>query len=457
MKKLIKILTFLSVFSFYSSFAANIDHFDVKLWKDSATANEALDLTVEAIDKNWNTVKNYVWTILILSETDANAELPKEIKDSTYIFKESDAWKVKFENAVKFKAPWKQTLNVYDLNDDTISWIADITIDWESPTPNADISIVSPEDWFSIGKNEVTVSWKTQKNHQVSIKLNWKENIKTTSNSEWIFEEKVTDLQNWKNILEATVLDADWTELWKSKSIEIEVDAKNPELKSVKITPNKNVEAESEVSIEVLAEKWLSEVQVVIDDAITKLTEEGEWLYVWKTNAPKTEWEYKVDVNLKNDIWNETKKIAATSISVVPKLAVAPVAPPVVVEIEGKPKKIYIITNIKLTKLKTQSILNWDAIPEAESYNIYRQLEWNKLELVDTVKEPRFTVNIVGEKITYDYFVVEPVIRTASWDIVKWILSDATKIQTWPKEILLLLILSFIIWFLILNRRKIFG
>jgi hypothetical protein len=38
-------------------------------------------------------------------------------------------------------------------------------------------------------------------------------------------------------------------------------------------------------------------------------------------------------------------------------------------------KKIYKVSNLFLTKLKTKSILSWDPITEATSYNIYKQLD----------------------------------------------------------------------------------
>jgi hypothetical protein len=119
-----------------------------------------------------------------------------------------------------------------------------------------------------------------------------------------------------------------------------------------------------------------------------------------------------------------------------------------------KRQKIYKITNLQLTKLKSKSILTWDAITEAISYNIYKQLEWNQIVLVDNVKEPRYEVNIVWNKITYDYFVVEPVVKDESWETLKWQLSEVTEIQTWPKELLLFLFLSLIIWFFVTRFKR---
>lgn len=454
--------------------ASVIDHFDVKLSKTETSVNQAVDLTIEAKDKNWNTIKDYKWTILLLSETDSKAELPKEIKENSYTFKTSDQWKVKFENSLIFKSVWKQELNVFDLDNEDIFWIWEINVVWEPSSNNIDITIISPEDWVIVWTNFIPISWRTQKNHKVKIKINWTDIKTTNSNDQWVFEEKITDLENWDSVLTASVLDEDNKIVWTSNEIKITVKADNPIFNSIKITPNWELEPESSITIEVTATKWLDRVNVIINDEIINLTEsDRDWVYVWKTTAPKEAWEYDVDVTLVNDLWNMTNKKPATKIKVAMVdfyswtdeiiVDVVEETPddPETPEDESKvtktkkAKKIYKITNLQLTKLKTKSILSWDSISEALSYNIYKQLPWNQLVMVDNVKEPRYEVNITWNKVTYDYFVVEPVIKWEDWETIKWQLSEVTEIQTWPKEVLLLLFLALIIGFFITkNKRK---
>lgn len=472
MKKILKLLITLILISYFNcTLAATVDHFDVKLSATETSVNKAVDLTIEAKDKSWNIVKDYKWTVLILSETDPKAELPKDIKDNSYVFKTLDQWVVKFENSLIFKTVWKQEISVFDFYNEDILWIWEINVIWESSTTETiDISIISPENWIVIWTNYVTVSWKTQKNHKVKIKIDWEDIKTTTSNNDWVFEEKLDNLKNGDSIIKAVVLDADNKEIWVSKDIKITVKAENPEFNSIKITPAWNLEPETSISIQVKATKWLKEVVVILNDEMIKLTESDDWIYNWKTTAPKAEWEYNVDVKLTNDLWNQTNKRPATKIKVVlpdfnswtdevivdileeeptEELSETGTTAPII-----KRKKIYKITNLQLTKLKTKSILSWDPITEALSYNIYKQLEWNKLVLVDNVKEPRYEVNIVWDKITYELFVVEPVVKDETWDTIKWELSDITEIQTWPKELLLLLFLSLIIWFFITKFRR---
>jgi hypothetical protein len=283
-----------------------------------------------------------------------------------------------------------------------------------------------------------------------------------------VFEEKLDNLKNGDSTINAVVLDADNKEIWVSKDIKITVKAENPEFNSIKITPSLQLEPETSISIQVKATKWLKEVVAIINDEIIKLIESTDWVYDWKTTAPKAEWEYNVDVKLTNELWNQTNKRPATKLKIVlpdfnswtdevivdileeePLQETVAESPPII-----KTKKIYKITNLQLTKLKTKSILSWDPITEAISYNIYKQLEWNKLVLIENIKESRYEVNIVWDKITYDYFLVEPVVKDEEWETIKWELSDVTEIQTWPKELLLLLFLSLIIWFFITKFRR---
>ncbi len=81
--------------SFSSVFAWWIDHFEVRLEPKDAKVWEALDLTIEAVDKNNAIVSDYNWIILIFSESDPEAELPSVLEENTYTFSDSDQWKIK--------------------------------------------------------------------------------------------------------------------------------------------------------------------------------------------------------------------------------------------------------------------------------------------------------------------------------------------------------------------------
>jgi len=195
MKKILKVLVFLlSILNISFAFAGTIDHFIVEFPKDKAMQYEALDLTIKAVDENWDIVKDYTWNVIWISETDDNVELPADLaSDNWYTFKLSDGWVKKFENWVKFSTTWLQTLSVYDSEDfQNLIWKWEITIiESQAPEKNIEIEIVSPETNTTIAKDSIKISWATKKNHQVRIEVNSNKNFNTTSNSDWIFEKEI--------------------------------------------------------------------------------------------------------------------------------------------------------------------------------------------------------------------------------------------------------------------------
>jgi fibronectin type 3 domain-containing protein len=112
---------------------------------------------------------------------------------------------------------------------------------------------------------------------------------------------------------------------------------------------------------------------------------------------------------------------------------------------------------LKLTKLKTKSILAWDKINNAKWYNIYKKDEttW-EYQFVEKVDTNRFVVPIIWKEIKYDYFKVKALCEKESKEIEAKEYSKATKIQTWPVEIILVLIAMLISWwlFFFINRKK---
>jgi len=149
--------------------ALGIDHFNVTLSPSTVRSGEALDLSIEAVDKNDNVVKDYVGNILVFSETDSEADFPTVLKDSSYQFEISDEGTVTFENAVVFKNSGEQSLSVYDLDDDTIWWVASTQVTETTVIKDTSIEIFSPEDRVTLGGNEVSISGTTKKNHRVYI------------------------------------------------------------------------------------------------------------------------------------------------------------------------------------------------------------------------------------------------------------------------------------------------
>lgn len=514
-KNILKSMLIIFGFSFISVYAASVDHFIVTLAPDTAKVWEALDVTIEAVDTNGEIVKDYNWSILVFSESDAEADFPNVLSENSYKFEIGDEWKVKFENAVKFKNAGKQDLHVYDLNDENIFWVAEVSITESEVESIIDIDILSPEDGLTIWESTVKISWTTDKNHQVELLINSEREIKTTTNSEWIFEKNIWELKNWENSIIAYVLNSDWKRVWESLEVKLMVKSTLPVLNSIKVDPKWEVDPETEIKVEVYASSWLSEVTAIFNDIITTLKENKSWIYSGKIYAPKEKWIYFIDLVLKDDLWHETKKTKVEEVNVIEKIEIDLSAADVdsdldwifdsednckaepnadqidsdedsiwdacdnclsiknadqtdadnndigdVCEVVGKcinEELDLSIKWLKLTELKTKSVLTWDKVKWAWSYNIYKRISWVKFELIDNVTEPWYSINIVWNNIKYDYFTVKATWKNNCWREVSWKLSDMTKIKTWPWETFLLILLALLLSSLVIfiKRKKI--
>lgn len=461
--KIFKIIAFLALmFNSITIFASWVDHFNIKFNKTTASVWEALDITITAVDKNDNIVPNYEWTITAFSETDDKVELPKQLSnDEWFKFTEENQWEIKFENAVKFSEKWKQSLSVYNLDSTwEIIWTAEINIEWWEPVEKKiDIEILTPESWLTIWTSKIKVSWKTKKNHNVLIKLNNEKEFNTISNSVWIFEKEINWLENWENFIKAYVLDANWEIKWKTWDVRIKVNSILPSLKKITISPlndNWETDASKTLNVKVNATKWLKDVSLIINDSIITLEETADWVYTWELQAPSKAWKYSVDVILKDHIWHTKEKKNIETFTVIENDNWNEQQ---IKEIKNDWLNSMKISWLKVVTLKTKSVLTWNKVEKAKWYKIYKKV-WNKYEYIDSVKNPKFEIEITWDKIKYDYFKVKAIwekINNETWkkENYEWDLSEATKIKTWPEIIILLLIsLMFWFWIFIFKRKK---
>lgn len=452
---LLWLLSFLtsSILFLPSVFAADLASFEVELNPSNAKVWEALDLKITAKDKNWATINNYNWNVLIFSYSNAEVTLPTVLKDSTYQFKDSDQWTVKFENWVVFTKAWKQDLTVVDLNDDKIQWKAEVTITEEWAKAKSNIEILSPDNWLTISETKVKVSWTTEKNHKVKIIINKTEESEVNSDANWVFEKEVTTLKNWENTIKAQILDADWKVIWETGEKLLKVQANSLAIKSLKILPEE-VFVEWPYTIELITESWLKDANVVVNDSIINLKEESAGVYKWNSFAPKTAWNYKVDVNLSNDLGHKINELWVAVLKVKElNAALSNTWTTSTGNLNAAIRDPLKITWLKLVELKTKSILTWDKLDKAISYNVYKKNSSGTFDLITTVSEPRFEVNIEGKKVKYDDFYVSANGQDENGAYV-WEMSDPTKIKTWPEMLIILIISLFFAWMFLFFKWK---
>ncbi len=433
--------------------AGTVDHFQLETTKTTTKVGEAIDLTVTAVDKDNNKVSSYLGSMLIFSESDTNAEFPgTAIKDNTYKFTAADQGKVKFENAIKFSANGKQDISVYDSENDAILGKIEITVGWAAATTstwNEDIKITYPENGTTIWTDSIKVSGTTTKNHKVKVSLNWSGSFTTTSNDSGTFEVQVSGLGSGDSILKATVLDADGKSIWESTEVKVSTESSAPKMNSISISPEWEMDAGTEIAVEVLATKWLTEVDAIINDTVTKLEEKTDGKYTGTITAPTEAWAYNIDVTLTDDLGHKTENKAAKAITV---KAMDSASGALAVWTGMTLDKVQ---NLKLVKMKTKSILSWDAVTNAVSYNVYKKdpTTW-EMKLITNVTEPRYEIEITWNQVTYDDFAIKAFGKDWDKDIESPEYSDMTKVQTGPKEIFIAILAILLAGMFVYIRRK---
>lgn len=467
MKKLLKItLSLLMVFNLSVVSAWTIDYFKVDFNKDSSWVWEALDLTITALDKNDEVVTDYTGNVFGFSETDDEVELPEELShDEWYSFKLSDQWVKKFENWIKFNNTWEQSISLYDADDyENVTWKWEINIiKSDNKEKKVKIEIITPESNTTLPENKLKVSGSTTKNHQVRITLNNKEDFITTSNTDWIFEKEVEWLNTWQNLIKAFTIDADENIIWESNEVIINIDDSKPKFKKIILSPlseSGSVEENTNIEVKVFANVWLKSVKLLFNDWVIELSETEKWVYTWWFKTPWEEKVFPIDVIMTDELWHTTTEKKAIEIDVFlvetnsaeEKIVTWIEIEEVNVEEDAPNLKI---EWLKLVKLKSKSILSWKKLEDAKSYDVFKKNEssWD-FEFLKNVVDPKFEIEITWEDIKYQYFAVKAKTETSSWEVITWSLSEATKIQTWPTEIVLILLLSLVLWFFFMIVRR---
>ena len=422
------------------------------------------------MDEDDNVIPDYTGTIFVISFTDNEIELPNTLEEWEYTFTLSDEWSVKFENAIVFKTPGTQELNVYDADSesDDIFGVTEVLVteDWwtDTGTDTKAISITSPESGTTLTSSSISVAGQTEANHRVIITA-WGSDYEAVSNSDWVYETELSELVDGDLEITAKVLDADENTVGTSEKVNVKVSAGVPTMKELTIFPEEGAPSFN-YSITVLSDPGLATVEAIVNDTVNILTETEAGRYAAELVAPDEPGGYGVSITLINNLGVRSENPFVGNISVVQSAAeeveeIEPepveepeeVEPEPVQEVEEIPwgpsgstqtvESIDLnITWLKLTKLKTQSLLTWDPVENADYYNVYIK-EWMNYNLVEKVIEPKYLVNITGNDIAYEDFAVSAVMEASSkaW-MQQWDYSDAIRVQTGPALYILSIILA---------------
>jgi hypothetical protein len=526
--------------------AGKIHHFTI-IAPPSAKVWEAIDITVEARDKDDKVIQTYRGSLFFQSETDFWATIPAQGK--AVQFKESDNWVLKISKGVIFKRVGNQELTVTSAMEDDVGGSIKIRVEDSGTTApvtvTESISITVPEKWSTVTSDSIAMSGKTKKNSKILIKLNGKELGNTQTNEDGIFIYKLSGIDQQSNILTASVIDGSNAVIGTIDS-QFNYGVKAPTYYNISISPSKEVDGGTGITLTVDAEPGLSEVTLMIDGVLLTTKEQSPGKYTLQTLSPLKAGTYPVQVTLKNILAQTTTKPDAATLTVKEKpVFIAPQAPKAIFKdvklmsewsrvnmnffVENISKDVvafkiaygesanslssevttfplekikrpdgsynwYIdklepknysfkifwvlsggllapdfssealsatvgkwscsIGNISTVKVMTsadKTVLSWDALSGALSYNVYRLSASKDYELVENVKANSYTLYLSSGSLVYQDFAVKALCDDKTESSVP---ATASRVQTGPWFIAILVAISAILGIFFIRRRQ---
>jgi hypothetical protein len=284
----------------------------------TAKANEAIDITVRAIDKDKKTVTNYKGSIIFISDTFGDT-VPSPGKAIS--FTQEDAWQKKFSKGVIFRSPGKQKIYVADVdNSSDIIGETTVTVDAADTTGGTTttetVTIVTPVKDSQITTDVIAVSGKTKKNSKVSFLLNGKDEWTAVTDDSGLFTKTLSGITQDKNLLQVSLLDGANAVIAKSDEILFERAASTTGFYNLVITPSNTLEVSSKMSVLVEGEAGMATVSVSLDGTLLSLSEKEPGKYTADTVAPAKSGSYPLSVTMVSNLGQTTDKKDVAILSV---------------------------------------------------------------------------------------------------------------------------------------------
>jgi hypothetical protein len=527
--------------SIESSFGAGtVSQFEITA-PTTAKVNEAIDVTIRAIDKDKKTASDYRGSIIFVSNNFGDT-VPMQSKAIPFTA-EDNGQKI-FSKGIIFKSAGKQKIYVTDISDDIIGEaVVNVTPgDATTSSGQETVTIITPDNNSKITTDSVIVSGKTRKNSKVLIILNGKDMGNVLSDEEGLFNKTLSNLDQQKNILSASVVDGNNAVIGKSSDVNFEKSGEAISIQNVTITPSNSVTAGDTITLTVEANAGIPTMNITLDKSTLQAKETSAGKYTLETAAPSLSGSYDIKVDATDSLGKTVTKEQAATLTVADKVVEPPKVPvfkntktttngkrvifhfgvenlptdtekfkivygdtpenlnkEVLTYATGKiikedgtfewyidglePKsyafKIYAmksdgtlvqnlnsdtlnatigstsctIGNVGTVDVKTsanKSILSWESLSGALSYNVYK-VTGSGYTLFQNTKENTLTLYLASGSVTHEDFAIKALCdqKTESADYAK-----VSKVQTGPKLLTFLIILSAIMSAVILRRKS---
>ena len=255
-----KILLFslwLILFGSLNVFATDLAWFVLTVNPSTVKIGEPTDLTVKAINDNWDVITDYQWDIIITitdaewNELDMNDYIAPN--DWTYEFTEEDQWIKIFTKWLIINKAGDFKVKVEDF-ETSKAWSVDVKV--VSSTSNITkwtVDIMTPQNWETITTSEMSVAWtaKNYKNSKIQVLIDWKVVSEWLIDTSGNFQLNVSSINNWEHTLKVNVLDLDNKVISSSNELTFKVKIANKWFQKIELLPSSKVDQSTKLTVNV--------------------------------------------------------------------------------------------------------------------------------------------------------------------------------------------------------------
>ncbi|HNG97646.1 MAG TPA: hypothetical protein PLW93_05230, partial [Candidatus Absconditabacterales bacterium] len=251
-----------------NSFAfASVDRFLVEVSNNPMMLNEAVDLTVKAVDKNGTLVKSFVGDAIlnIKGIDEGKYTLPN---GGIVTFSNSNQGEVKFHKGIIFKQVGKATITAEDILDDSLFGKLDVEIKDPGATSTLKvIDVTSPIAGATETNKNINIIGmaKDLPNSPLQIIIDGKPNASSSTNTKGEFSVFANELTQGDHTLSVQITNAGGTVVAKSADINFTIGSLENELyKSIKVDPGTTIKEGEKLTLTMETAPEVSTVELMI-------------------------------------------------------------------------------------------------------------------------------------------------------------------------------------------------
>lgn len=253
---------------FYAQVGSNsfdlVYSFDIVAPTTLPLGEEAQKVVIRAMDRNGNTVENYVGTV-VFESTDPLATLPNF---GTYTFKDRDLGQKSFPLVLTFKTPGEQIFRVTDRGDPSIEGSATILVQGGNGQSANGITLTSHKDGDAVNSLDILVTGKGPRYANLIVMGGIQDAVGMTD-ADGAFAIPVTLSDSQQDF---TLRVQDDTRQNDSGSIHLTLDRTPPAIGGITFSPGEPTTGEKVLAV-VESDPGLSQITIAINEQVVTLTE----------------------------------------------------------------------------------------------------------------------------------------------------------------------------------------